>query len=124
MSVGLEGRVPLLDHALVELAESIPTAWHFQGGTKSILRELLAKLVPSVDFDRPKAGFGIPIDEWLRGPLRDWAESLLTPIALEDAGLCPVTVGESWKRLQAGRPVHHQVWTVLMYLAWRRRWQG
>ncbi|MDQ2878023.1 MAG: asparagine synthase (glutamine-hydrolyzing) [Pseudomonadota bacterium] len=123
MAVGLEARAPLLDHRLVELSWRIPSSVHLhQGQGKWILRALLARHVPPALFERPKAGFGIPIGAWLRGPLRDWAESLLSARALDDAGLVrTAAVRAVWRRHLAGQVnAQYGLWTVLMLQAWHQ----
>src|SRR5207253_2802863 len=87
MAVSLESRVPFLDHRVAALAARIPIAMKIRGGTgKHILRQLLYREAPRELFERPKAGFAIPIGEWLRGPLRDWAEDLLDPGRMREQG--------------------------------------
>ncbi|MEP7221245.1 MAG: asparagine synthase (glutamine-hydrolyzing) [Novosphingobium sp.] len=123
MAVGLEARAPLLDHRLVELSYRLPTDTLMRGGRpKVILRELLERDVPRELFERPKSGFGIPIGDWLRGPMRDWAEDLLSPAALDELGLVHVpAVRASWQAHLSGRANNqYGLWTVLMLQAWRR----
>jgi asparagine synthase (glutamine-hydrolysing) len=122
MSVGLEGRVPLLDRSIVEFAARLPTELKLRGGvSKWPLRELLSRSVPAELFDRPKSGFGVPIEEWLRGPLRDWAESEINGPAV-DALLDGEVVHDAWKRHQSGRQnLAYELWDVLMFCAW---WTG
>ncbi len=123
MAYSLETRVPFLDHRVVEFALSLPMDLKIRGGeTKAVLRELLSRFVPRSMFERPKQGFTLPIDDWLRGPLRDWSESLLTPEALSrtpflDAG----RVQQMWRDHLSGRRNHHRgLWTLLMWQAWRQ----
>ena len=123
MAVSLESRVPLLDHRLAELAARIPLAMKIEGATgKAVLRRLLERHVPKALFDRPKAGFAVPVGEWLRGDLRDWAEELLSPKSLADGGYFdPAVVGPRWAEHLSGRRDSTQaIWTVLMFEAWRR----
>ncbi len=123
MAASLEVRVPLLDHRVVEHAWSLPRSWLMKDGGKAPLRHILDKYVPRALVDRPKSGFGVPIDSWLRGPLRGWAEDLLTPRALAmDDLLDPALVQETWQQHLSGqRNNQHALWTVLMFQAWRQR---
>ena len=123
MASSLEVRVPLLDHRLVEFAWRLPRAALFENGqTKAPLRRLLDRYVPRALIARPKSGFGVPIDSWLRGPLRDWAEDLLSEKALADDGLLdPRPVRTAWaEHLSRRRNHQHALWCVLMFQAWRR----
>ncbi|MBX9804852.1 MAG: asparagine synthase (glutamine-hydrolyzing) [Alphaproteobacteria bacterium] len=121
MSVGLEVRVPLLDHRVVEWAWAQPTAFKTQGrSSKWLLRQLLYKHVPQDLIDRPKSGFAVPIDTWLRGPLRDWAEDLMNPTTLMDT-FDPGPIRALWKAHLEGRADHKEkLWSILMFEAWRR----
>jgi asparagine synthase (glutamine-hydrolysing) len=120
MAVSLESRVPLLDHRVVEFAWSIPSELklnHPQG--KWILRQVLKKYVPESLTERPKMGFGIPIDQWLRGALRPWAEELLSVSSLQDSGLNTQPIRQRWEEHVSGaRNWHYSLWPVLMYQAW------
>jgi asparagine synthase (glutamine-hydrolysing) len=121
MAVALEVRAPLLDYRLVELSWRLPLRMKRSDGKGKLpLRRLLEKHVPAALFDRPKMGFGIPLETWLRGPLQDWAEALLAPRRLEDDGLFDVTkVRERWVAHRSG--VHNwspHLWHVLMVQAW------
>tara|TARA_R110002110_G_scaffold415612_3_gene651873 strand:+ start:66886 stop:68808 length:1923 start_codon:yes stop_codon:yes gene_type:complete len=123
MAHALEVRVPLLDHRLVEFAWRLPrTELIAAGRTKLPLRRALAKYVPASLFERPKSGFAIPISDWLRGPLRDWAEDLLSEDALMDSGLLePKPIRAAWETHLSGRQnLQNPIWTILMYQLWGR----
>ncbi len=123
MAVSLEARTPLLDHKVVEFAWSLPQNLKLRAGQpKWILRQVLYRHVPPELVDRPKAGFGIPIGDWLRGPLRDWAEDLLSEHSLRGSGLFNCQpIRALWSdHLSARRNSEHALWTVLMFEAWRR----
>ena len=125
MAVSLEARVPLLDHRVVAFAWSLPRRFKLRGGrTKWILRELLHRYVPPPLVERPKMGFGIPLDLWLRGPLREWAEDLLEPAAMAADGILdPAPVQRAWREHVSGRMNRqYALWNVLMFQAWKRRW--
>ncbi|MCC6779466.1 MAG: asparagine synthase (glutamine-hydrolyzing) [Hyphomicrobiales bacterium] len=125
MAVGLEGRVPLLDHRVVAHCWSLPLDFKLRDGrSKWLLRRVLDRYVPSSLIDRPKMGFGVPIDGWLRGPLREWADALLSPARLEAYGFVRVgPVQQAWREHLAGtRNWQYALWTVLMLQAWRERW--
>ncbi len=120
MSVSLEARSPLLDHRVFEQAWRLPRRMKFRNGeTKWILRQSLYKRVPRQLIERPKMGFGVPIDHWLRGPIRDWAENLLDEKRLTSQGLLdPAPVRERWKAHLQGANWAYPLWNVLMLQAW------
>ena len=123
MAVSLESRMPLLDHRVVEFAWRLPhRLLRRHGKAKWLLRQVLYKHVPGRLVERPKMGFGVPIGVWLRGPLRDWAESLLDADALrDDAFLNVPLVLERWREHTSGsRDWQHPLWAVLMFQAWRQ----
>jgi asparagine synthase (glutamine-hydrolysing) len=122
MAVGLEARVPLLDHRVVEFAWRLPSDLLIANREgKRPLRAVLARYVPKSLVDRPKMGFGIPVGEWIKGPLRPWAEDLLSPAALAD-GLFDATAVRRWfaEFLAGRRDAQHGLWAVLQFQAWRR----
>jgi asparagine synthase (glutamine-hydrolysing) len=123
MAVSLESRIPFLDPEVTALAARIDPSLNFaRGGGKAILKELLYRYVPRELVDRPKAGFAIPVGVWLKGPLRDWAEDLLSERALSETGLLdPVVIRGRWARHLAGQEDATQpIWSVLMFQAWHK----
>jgi asparagine synthase (glutamine-hydrolysing) len=121
MSVSLETRVPLLDHRVIEFAWRLPMVYKLrEGETKWALRQLLYRHVPRALIDRPKMGFGIPLGEWLRGPLRSWAEALLDESRLEREGFFrPAQIRDMWAaHLQGDVNEQYRLWIVLMFQAW------
>ena len=122
MAVSLESRAPLLDHRVYELAWRMPPGLRAMvGGGKPALKRLLARHVPPAITDRPKMGFGVPIQSWLRGPLRVWGEELLDARRLQGDGIfSPAAIRKKWDEHQAGRGEwHYLLWDVLMFQAWR-----
>ena len=121
MGVSLETRVPFLDHRVAALAWRLPLDMKIRGGEgKWALRQVLYKYVPRKLIERPKAGFGIPVGQWLRGPLRDWAETLLDENRLKREGyLKPAPIRKIWQQHLSGRYDQTvKLWTVLMFQAW------
>jgi asparagine synthase (glutamine-hydrolysing) len=124
MATALEVRVPFLANEVVSLAWSLSFAEHTRGGVgKRLLREVLARHVPRALFERPKVGFGVPIGDWLRGPLRAWGEDQLAESRLRSGSMLdPVPVRAAWRQHLAGSHNHeHRLWSVLMFLAWQER---
>ncbi len=122
MSVALEARVPLLDHRLSEWIWRLPPGLlRHDGRGKWLLRQVLSRHVPPALWDRPKQGFAVPVAGWLDGPLKDWAESLLSRERLAACPeLDPAGIRRAWKEFGAGRLARqHQIWSVLAYLSWR-----
>lgn len=121
MGVSLESRVPLLDHRVIEFAWRLPLAMKVKGNTgKRPLRHLLHRYVPKELVERPKQGFGVPIHEWLRGPMRPWAEELLSESRLRHEGFFfAAPIRQKWSEHVSGRRNWQaQMWGVLMFQAW------
>ena len=114
--VSSKSRLSCFSHS----AGVVPGAWP-DGRGKWLLRRLLGRYLPETLYQRPKMGFGVPIGDWLRGDLRDWAEALLDPARLRRAGyLDPAAVRTLWRQHLTGRRNwQHQIWAVLMFEAWR-----
>jgi len=124
MAVSLESRIPLLDHRVVELAWRMP--YHHKVRDKQgkwVLRQLLHRHVPKELIDRPKMGFGVPVDQWLQGPLRDWGEEMLDRKRLREAGFLDVKkIRDRWnEHLQGRQNWRDSLWLVLMWQAWLDR---
>lgn len=124
MAVALEARPPLLDHRVVEFAWQLPDRFHIRNSeTKWILRRVLDRYVPRELIERPKMGFGVPLANWLRGPLRDWSEDLLAERNINAQFINVLQVRKLWgEHLSGQRNWAYALWNILMFESWRRRW--
>jgi asparagine synthase (glutamine-hydrolysing) len=127
MAVALEVRVPFLDHRLVEWVWRLPSSQNARAARpKHLLRRVLSRYVPDRLVERPKMGFGVPLADWLRGPLRDWAEDLMNEGGLFVDGIFDVeSVRSLWVEFLSGDDRRYYfIWNILMFQAWHRRWGG
>ena len=125
MSVGLEGREPLLDHRLAEFAARIPLAYKYDGITaKRILRDVVHRHVPAEKMSRPKAGFSLPIMTWLRGELRDLLEDVCSESALAGSSAIDAPTARHWLSEFQARRFHYTplIWRLFVFQSWARRW--
>jgi len=123
MGVSLETRVPFLDHRVFEFVWRLPPEYKIRGGvSKWLLRQVLYRYVPPALVERPKAGFAVPVGEWMRGPLREWAEGLLDPRGLEEGGVFdPGPIRRYWREHLAGTADRTlKLWPILIFQAWER----
>src|SRR5687768_14281972 len=125
MAVSLEARVPLLDHRVVEFSWRVPDRLRVKDGrSKWPLRAVLERYVPREQFERPKMGFSVPVDRWLRGPLRNWADDLLDPATLRRDRIFDVNaVTHAWSAVRSGRSrAGMALWAVLVFQSWQEHW--
>ncbi|RPI27470.1 MAG: asparagine synthase, partial [Chloroflexota bacterium] len=125
MAVSLEARVPLLDHRVVEFAWRLPLSMKIRDGSgKWILRQVLHRYVPPELVSRPKKGFSIPVSQWLRGPLREWAEELLAEDRLKREGYFnPRPIRRRWEQhANEEQGWIRNLWNILTFQAWKARW--
>ncbi|WOH56074.1 asparagine synthase (glutamine-hydrolyzing) [Bradyrhizobium sp. BWC-3-1] len=126
MAVALEVRVPLLDHRLVEWVWRLPSFQNARARRpKHLLRRVLARYVPDRLVERPKMGFGVPLPDWLRGPLRNWAEDLMSEASLNEGDIFYIDAIRSlWEEFLSGDNARYfLIWNILIFQAWHRRWR-
>ena len=125
MASSLETRLPFLDANVVDFSSKLHFKQKVRGGEgKWILRQLLSRHVPEKLWRRPKQGFAIPIEHWLRGPLREWAEDLLSEASLaSDGHLDPRPIINLWQQHLKGHNKQYAIWNVLSYMSWSRKWR-
>lgn len=127
MSVSLETRAPLLDHEIYSFAWSLPFAYKYKNGNgKRVLKNILYKYVDKNILERPKMGFGVPVGEWIKEPLKDWAINLLDPELIREQGnFCPNAIQRVWQEHQTGaRNWQNQLWTILMFQSWYKNFSN
>jgi asparagine synthase (glutamine-hydrolysing) len=126
MAVGLEARAPLLDHRIVEFSLRLPLDMKWRGGVgKWLLRAVAYDRIPQKLLDRPKMGFGVPLHDWFRGPLRERMTVALEGSALQDLGLAPESARELWRQFLAGRAHRTDaIWSLFALMSWAERWWG
>jgi len=127
MAVALEARAPLMDYKLAEYSWQLPMKMKVRGGQgKWLLRQVLKRHIPESLFERPKMGFSVPLAEWLRGPLKGWADDLLSYETLKKQGFLDADlVTKQWQDFQQGAPLQvapKHLWSALMFQAWVERW--
>ncbi len=125
MANSLEARVPLIDHRVVEFSWQLPLKFKIRNGkSKWLMRQVLQKYVPQELFERPKMGFGVPLDNWLRGPLREWADSLLNENRIRQEGyLNSKLISKKWQEHLSGKKNwQYYLWDILVFQAWHERW--
>ena len=126
MAVSLETRVPYLDHNLVEFIMSLPLEMKIRNGSsKWILRQVLYRHVPQHLIERPKMGFAVPVGDWIKAPLREWAEALISQKRLKQEGYFnSQAVIEMWQQHLSRRFNHtHELWNILMFQSWLKAWE-